>query len=424
MINLAVGHLEIDWGKNQIHQDYSALFQGEADVADIPYYYAGEDHYTGEEDGTDVEDDIKPKPISEFKEGMSKPLFQVIDRIALLGHTYKQCEREFAFLAAMHGFDSSRFRFEQLHDALTSVDVETISADYSEGNGENFGEFFRDEVAPRLGLKLDPIKARGVPEAMENLSAYGILHLLALNPSACDLPVQWAFNEIQEYPHVRREDYVCSLGSRDRFLIVTKESSDVAILRHALKILRPHVADFFDFVDMQEGYPFSGTGNVFRFVQGLISISVQNDILVLFDNHAEGVANYERCCRELKVLSNMRILKLPNLPVLKAFLTIGPNGEQKADINGRAAAIECYVDLDAHARIRWTSYNTKTNTYQGELEGKTRYMLDFLGQRVRKSSYDYSRLEVILDAIIDTAIAMREINVAKDWERAFEEVAP
>jgi hypothetical protein len=89
----------------------------------------------------------------------------------------------------------------------------------------------------------------------------------------------------------------------------------------------------------------------------------KNDLLVLFDNDAEGVANYERCCRELKVLSNVRILKLPNLPVFKAFLTIGSSGEHKADINGRAAAIECYLDLDMHARVRWTSYNAKTNTY-------------------------------------------------------------
>ena len=40
---------------------------------------------------------------------------------------------------------------------------------------------------------------------------------------------------------------------------------------------------------MEEGYPFSGTGNVFRFVQGLISIAVQNQMLVLFDNDAEGL---------------------------------------------------------------------------------------------------------------------------------------
>ena len=41
MISLAVGRLEIDWGKNNGFVDHSALFQA-GDVAQIPYYYAGE----------------------------------------------------------------------------------------------------------------------------------------------------------------------------------------------------------------------------------------------------------------------------------------------------------------------------------------------------------------------------------------------
>ncbi len=55
MIHLAVGRLEIDWGKNQGFRDHSALFQGETDVADVPYYYAGE------EEGTDFEANTKWK---------------------------------------------------------------------------------------------------------------------------------------------------------------------------------------------------------------------------------------------------------------------------------------------------------------------------------------------------------------------------
>lgn len=164
-------------------------------------------------------------------------------------------------------------------------------------------------------------------------------------------------------------------------------------------------------------YPFAGTGNVFRFVQGLISISVQNKVLVLFDNDSEGVANYRRC-KDLNVPANMAILKLPDLASFASFETIGPNGQHKAEINGRGAAIECYLDLNAGARVRWTAYNAKTDTYQGELEDKTRYMKVFLNQRTRIPSYDYSRLEAVLETIILSATAMREIDVAKEWERA------
>ena len=112
-------------------------------------------------------------------------------------------------------------------------------------------------------------------------------------------------------------------GSVERFLIVTEGSSDAHIVEHAFKLLKPHIADFFDFVDMEEGYPFSGTGNLFRFLQGLISISIQNNVVVIFDNDAEGVANYKRSCA-LKVPANMLILKLPDNPYFAEFDTIGP----------------------------------------------------------------------------------------------------
>ncbi|GHU84129.1 hypothetical protein FACS189415_7720 [Bacteroidia bacterium] len=54
------------------------------------------------------------------------------------------------------------------------------------------------------------------------------------------------------------------------------------------------ILDFFTFVDMEENYPFTGTGNLFRFCQGLSSIKIQNKVLVVFDNDLEGVSNYDR----------------------------------------------------------------------------------------------------------------------------------
>jgi hypothetical protein len=135
MIHLAVGRLEIDWGKNQGFRDHSALFQRERDVTDVPYYYVGE------EDGTDFEGKTKWKPLVEYKEGLSKPLPLVIDRLNLLGHTYERCEKEFVFLARLNDFDDMRFTFAALRDVLAAVDVTSLSADYGEG-GEDFGKFF------------------------------------------------------------------------------------------------------------------------------------------------------------------------------------------------------------------------------------------------------------------------------------------
>src|SRR5207302_707086 len=43
-----------------------------------------------------------------------------------------------------------------------------------------------------------------------------------------------------------------------------------------------------------EGYPFSGTGNLYNFTKGLISIAVQSNIVIIYDNDAEGVSSFNR----------------------------------------------------------------------------------------------------------------------------------
>jgi hypothetical protein len=63
----------------------------------------------------------------------------------------------------------------------------------------------------------------------------------------------------------------------------------------------------------------------------------------------------------------MAVLKLPDLPAFEQFNTIGPYGKQPADVNGRAAAIECYLHLDDAAAVRWTSFNKGLGIYHGEL---------------------------------------------------------
>ncbi len=176
------------------------------------------------------------------------------------------------------------------------------------------------------------------------------------------------------------------------------------------------MADFFDYVDMQEGYPFSGTGNLFRFVQGLISIAVQNNVIVVYDNDAEGVANYKRTL-DLNIPDNMRVLTLPDLPQFRAFDTIGPNGRHKADINGQGAAIECYLDLTGAPCVRWNNYNPKIDVYQGELIGKGTYMRAFLDQGSRLEGYDYRRITSVLDLIVTSAVRMREAVLLRELDR-------
>jgi hypothetical protein len=215
-ISLSVGRLEIDWGKNLGFTDHSALYQ-ETDVANIPYYYVDEDSIYVNGTGKSCWN-----LITEYKEGLSKTLSEVVDRIELLGHTLAHCEKEFSYFSRLNEFNTNQFGFDQLRNALAIIDVQSMSPDYGE-MGEDFGKFFRREIAPRLGL-FKVVKGPddtwfNASEGMENLSAYTILRLLATNPAARALPVNWAMNDLEEGGWAKRSDFVRPLDQSDRFLI-------------------------------------------------------------------------------------------------------------------------------------------------------------------------------------------------------------
>lgn len=414
MINLSVGRLEIDWGKNDGFFDHSPLFQP-SDLAQVPYYYVDWNHPHNKEEG-EYERHID----TVFKDGLSKPLDQVIERINLLGYTMNYARREFEHVAQLTEFDSQKFSFEQLAQALATVDVRYISADY--GDGGDRGRFFRRYIFDRLGLAKivnDPPYVRfQAGEAMDNLSAYTILQLLAQNPSVRGLLVSWHFADIEDGGWARRDQLIRSLDPQNRFLIVTEGSSDASIIKHALSLLKPHIADFFDFVDMNEGYPFTGTGSLYNFTKGLISISVQNNVVIVYDNDAEGVFNFNRTVK-LNVPDNMRILKLPDRPEFQNFNTIGPSGKHRADINGRAAAIECYLDVGPTAVVRWNNYHKELGVYHGKLVNKRKAMEVFQAQSDGSGNYDFSKIAAVLDMIVSACTVIREsaqlANLAADF---------
>ncbi|TGT57216.1 hypothetical protein EN802_34550, partial [bacterium M00.F.Ca.ET.159.01.1.1] len=92
-----------------------------------------------------------------------------------------------------------------------------------------------------------------------------------------------------------------------------------------------------------ERHPFSGTGSLVKFAEGLAKIDVQNQVLVVLDNDAEGMDALE-AIKRFRLPSNMRALCLPELDEFRDFPARGPDGVTNSDINGRAAAIECYLD--------------------------------------------------------------------------------
>jgi hypothetical protein len=150
-----------------------------------------------------------------------------------------------------------------------------------------------------------------------------------------------------------------------------------------------------------------------KFADGLIKIDIQNNVIFVFDNDAEGYEAYQRIAK-MSLLPNMRVMLLPELAAFSSFLTSGPNGESLADINRRAAAIECYLDLEygeyPAAKVIWTTYKKEMEVYHGALEYKESYTRSFLKQTydsVRANKYDTSKLIAVLDALIEECFSIK-----------------
>lgn len=402
-VRLSVGRLEVDWGRNFGYADHSQLFQT-GDFGEVPYYHA-----KGEVSFKEGQEEREFDVATEMGGGLSKPLVEVVDRMELLGYSMSYARREFEHVCRMTNVDTTKFNFEQLAEALAKLDVRSVSVDY--GEGERYARFFRYVLFYKLGLQNlvdDPEYVRTVAgEGMENLSVFTVLHLVAQNPSARGLSVSWQLADVEEAGWGREESIVRPLDQENRFLIVTEGSTDAKILKHALSLLKPHLADFFDFVDMSEGYPFAGAGNLYRFTKGLISIGVRNNVVVLYDNDAEGVFEFGRT-KELNLLDNMRVLKLPDLPEFQQFQTIGPSGQELADINGRGAAIECYLDTGPEAVVRWKNYKKQLDVYQGALVDKADVMKSFLAQKELSEDFDFSRITSVVSMLVSECAEMRE----------------
>lgn len=421
-ITLELGGLTIDWCKNLRGVDHGMLFQDKdrkrirSDQIDYDYF---------------DENNEDPGPM---EMAFSRNLKETIPRIELLGLTIDQVRREYessaeGWLEECRSMEDDEdnsvpelMTFEEFCAFVAEYPIETLDDTFMSSFDEESetkirGRFNNNALTRRLPqFRIYDVQAYSersyFSKLVSFLHPYSILQLLAQNDRNLKLDVVWQYGPLVEAGWASESEFVCSARRTQTFLVATEGSSDAHILDHALSILRPDVSDFFRFIDMSDGHPFPGTGNLVKFAKGLIKIDVQNNLVFLFDNDAEGAY----ACQQLQQLNmppNMRAMMLPNMQEFANFRTRGPQGISTADINGRAAAIECYLDLDLDgyppASIVWTNYKKDLDVYHGSLEYKESYIKEFLKQTsdtVSTNGYRVEKILLVLDALINECCAV------------------
>lgn len=418
-IYLRVGGVSLSWSKNHMGLDFGHLFQEgdrtrrKMDGIDYDYY---------EENPEELSD----LEITEMV--FARKLERIVPRLELLNHSLEDARAEYQAAMAdsleMASYGDtpgvpSLLSFDEFCELacrypLSLLDDAYIAHDTPDSDKVAQGRFaaHADEFARLPGCGDNDLyysEKSYLAARLCILSAESMMLVFALNPANADVEVVWEFGPLVSNGWANEGDFQPGARRFQKVLIATEGASDVRIIKRALEVLKPDVADFFNFIDVDERHHFWGTGNLVKFAEGLLRIDIQNKVLVVLDNDAEGVDAFRKL-KALRLPGNMRAMLLPSLEDFSHFPARGPEGVSFVDINGRAAAIECYLDLNSpnlnSAQILWSNYKKEVDAWQGALEHKDTYQQHFYGQSddaIRNGPYNSSKIRQLLDTLIEEA---------------------
>ncbi|MDA3791027.1 MAG: HEPN/Toprim-associated domain-containing protein [Desulfobacula sp.] len=419
-IELCIGNVSLSYSKNHMGIDYGFLFQS----SDLTRRKSEAINYEYYEENPEEKHEL-----DEAEEVFVRTLSRVLPRLNLLGYTLEAARAEYQALVVeaeeiLNDTDIEESKkeyltFEEFCNLTCRYPLVDLKSDYIEYDTPDQdiisqGRFAADiDLFNRIPWSEDSdlywSEASYLSAKVCILSAEAMLQVFAQNTANTEIEVTWEFGPIVHAGWVQRDAFRAGALQKQKILIATEGTSDARIIRRALDVLRPDVADFFNFVDVDERHPFWGTGNLVKFAEGLLRIEVLNQVLFVFDNDAEGVDAFRKL-EKLNPPANMRAMILPVLEEFKDFKTLGPEGVTTSDINGRAAAIECYLDsrLEQYpsAQVTWSNFKKDIDAWHGVLDYKESYSKHFYEQsdhQLQNGNYDVSKLLKLIDALIREA---------------------
>lgn len=158
-------------------------------------------------------------------------------------------------------------------------------------------------------------------------------------------------------------------------IILTEGKFDAEVISKAIDLLYPYMSKFYSFMNFSE-YKVQGSTNFLtHYLKAFAASGIQNPVIALYDNDSAGLAELMDLER-FHTPDNFRIMHLPDIDLAKSYPTLGPNGKEILNVNGRACSIELFLGTDVLSEsgelipVHWKGYNDKTKTYQGEVMKK------------------------------------------------------
>lgn len=173
------------------------------------------------------------------------------------------------------------------------------------------------------------------------------------------------------------EDYVT-----EKTIILTEGKYDAEVISKSMGILYPYMVKFYSFIDFA-GYKVQGSTNFLtHYFKAFVASGIQNRVIALYDNDSAGLSELVDL-EKVNIPDNFRAIHLPNVELAEDYPTLGPNGKENMNINGKACSIEMFLGQDVleeageFVPIHWRGFVEKTKTYQGEVMRKSRIQEKF-----------------------------------------------
>ncbi|WP_035839044.1 HEPN/Toprim-associated domain-containing protein [Kitasatospora azatica] len=314
--------------------------------------------------------------------GYSATVGTVVKRLSLMGFTSQRCQAEMAeFLRELHMIDGE--------DALY-VPVSGTP------EGEHLPIAWEDVVGIGLRALIASSKRSDEQEPRENFMTACLEQLEAFREFDADLRILLAallqgqapdtvvrldlhdllaagyFNRHDAVSELAQQELATEMASSGPIIVMTEGTTDARFLKRGLQIVAPELAGYFTFLD-PDAKAAGGAPELVKSLRAFAAAGIMNRVVALVDNDAAGR-------QAVKTLSGaplpdrFRVRLLPDLDYVKDYPTLGPTGDTRYNINGRACSVEFYFGLDCLRAasgeplpVRWTGFNGAINDYQGEL---------------------------------------------------------
>jgi hypothetical protein len=179
-------------------------------------------------------------------------------------------------------------------------------------------------------------------------------------------------------------------ASTGPIIVITEGKFDAQVIPRALRLVRPEIAGYFKFWDLETTKAAGGTDQVVKNMRSFAAAGVMNRVIGILDNDTAG-RQAENQLASASLPGHYAVCRLPDLEYAQSYPTLGPSGASTDNVTGRACSVEfyfgqdCLLGLDGKpVPVRWKTHIHAMNDYQGELANKP-YVQERIQEMLREA---------------------------------------